>query len=490
MKKLTCIFVVLALLVVIALLAFYSCNKAPVSVPVTDPDQQLINAARSFMQQNEPTAPPMTDSLPYTPTGLHKTPRWGLARIQYFSFGRAVVVPITIAEPIGIKVGPNQVPVSASSITWLLLYQDAAKQWHPEVITRLPNDTADGPFRGIVRVEDWQGHFMKAFQYLDDTTLSLAASSIIQRPAVQQGYTKAPSTYAALEMECVTTDWYACYSYDGVFAGCDYAYSTEECSTAGGGGGGGSVGAPSGSDYSNVGGGGSAGSAGAATSDVTANTTITSNPNVLCVWQHLMSAQLTNGLRTILSAFADNQVYNVTFVLSPSVEGDGATSYQGNNNFLVQINASEANDPSYSRIYLASTFIHEAFHAKLRQKALAIFGSTVIASWGTPIDDMDLSELANYFEQESKAENIWESVTHDWMVQNIDQLGASLQQYVQTWYHATYAAIGSNPTVYQDLMYMGLQNSTMFQEDVVSKGLLPSVTASWGKLNEGGKCND
>jgi hypothetical protein len=26
----------------------------------------------------------------------------------------------------------------------------------------------------------------------------------------------------------------------------------------------------------------------------------------------------------------------------------------------------------------------------------------------------------------------------------------------------------------------------MFQEDVVAKGLVPAVTANWGKLNEGG----
>jgi len=121
---------------------------------------------------------------------------------------------------------------------------------------------------------------------------------------------------------------------------------------------------------------------------------------------------------------------------------------------------------------------------------MATFGSTVIATWPKSIDDMDLSELATYFEAESKQENIWESVTHDWMVENIDLLGASLQQYVQTWYHATYTEVGSNPTIYQDLMYMGLQTSPLFQEDVVAKGLLPTVTASWGKLNEGGKCND
>lgn len=481
----------------LSLLLFTYCSKQRSGhfqkpAPITDSTQAFIDAAHAFMDLHEPSAPPMTDSLRYTRTSLHKKPIWSQARIQYFSFGRGVVVPLTIAEPLTIRVGAAQVPLSASRITWLLLYQDTAGRWRPEVITRLPNDTTAGPFRGKVRVEDWQGHFLKAYLYMGDTTLSLAASSTIQRPANQQGYTKAPTLYAAMEEVCTTTDWYACYTYDGVDAGCDYAYSTEECSVIGGGGGDGgtgAVGTPTSSDYGGVGGGG-ASSSGTTTDDITANTTITTNPNVMCVWQHLMSAQLTNGLRSILSAFADNQVYNITFTVAPLDTGDGLTTYQGGNNFLVKINASEANDASYSRIYLATTFIHEAFHAKLRQKALATFGTTVISTWPKPIDDMDLSELANCFEAESKQENIWDNVTHDWMVENINLLGTSLQQYVQTFYHATYAAVGSDPTVYQDLMYMGLQNCTLFQEQIVSAGLLPTIQANWGKLNEGGKCND
>jgi len=275
MKKLT-------LAGLIALLSLTCCNRRYSGhyhkpVPVTDSTQEFINAARSFMEQHETAAPPVTDSLTYTRTSLHKTSRWGLARIQYFSFGRGVVVPVNIAEPLGIKVGPHHVPVSVSSITWLLLYQDSAKLWHPEVITRLPNDITDGPFRGKVRVEDWQGHFLKAFLYMDDTTLFLAASRTIQRPRYQRGYAKTPSLYAAMELECTATDWYSCCTYDGVFAGCNYAYSTVECSVSGGGGGG-STGAPSGSDYGTVGTGGGSGSSGAAIDDDVANTTITANP--------------------------------------------------------------------------------------------------------------------------------------------------------------------------------------------------------------------
>lgn len=221
---------------------------------ITDSTQEFINAARSFMERHEPITAPVTDSFIYARTSLHKTPRWGHARIQYFSFGRGVVVPVNIAEPLGIKVGRHQVPVSASSITWLLLYQDSAKLWHPEVITRLPNDTRDGPFRGKVRVEDWHGHFLKAFLYMDDTTFILAESRIIQRPTNKRRYTKVPSHCAAMKRRCTITDWYLWHTRNGVFAGCRYVYSAEDCSVPRPGGGrAGSTAAPSASDYSTVG---------------------------------------------------------------------------------------------------------------------------------------------------------------------------------------------------------------------------------------------
>jgi len=253
MKKLT-------LAGLIALLTLTFCNRRHSGhyhrrIPVTDSIQEFINAARSFMEQYEAAAPSAADNLMYARTSLHKTPRWGLARIQYFNFGRGVVVPVNITEPLGIKVGRHQIPVSASSITWLLLYQDSVKLWHPEVITRLPNDMTDGPFRGKIRVEDWHGHFLKAFLYMEDTTLSLATSRTIQRPLQHHGYTKMPYRYDKMKRRCTTTDWYVCSTCNDIFASCHYVYSTEEYSIPeDGGAGAGGTGTPLGSDYSTVGG--------------------------------------------------------------------------------------------------------------------------------------------------------------------------------------------------------------------------------------------
>ena len=177
--------------------------------------------------------------------------------------------------------------------------------------------------------------------------------------------------------------------------------------------------------------------------------------------------------------------YNIQFALG-TLDSDGMCQYLGNNDFKVTINIQEADDPSYSRIYLASTILHEAFHAKLPQKVFSY--EALIESWPTPIDDMDLAQLANCFEAESKSQNIWESVEHDWMVNNIDQLGLALQQYVKTFYASTYATVGPiYPWRGPDVA--GLQGCTA-DEDVASKGLQATFQAAWAKLNEGGKCND
>jgi hypothetical protein len=203
-----------------------------------------------------------------------------------------------------------------------------------------------------------------------------------------------------------------------------------------------------------------------------------------------MSPSLTHGLKSILSNFSGNQVYNVTFTVASNLGIDGKTVYEGNNNFLITLNGDEADDPEYSRIWLASTFIHEAFHAQLRQRALATFGEANIAEWPTPIDDMTLAELETYFEAESKSNNIWQSVEHDWMVENIEEMATSLQEFVQTYYKTTYAQVGSSLTPYEALMFMGLEGSTFYQEQVTALGLATTYQTLATDLNEGGKCQD
>jgi len=494
MKKLTTLIALIALLFALSCQKQHNNHSAPGQTTVTDSNQTFLQEARTFFSKGnypvnlapssvatESTQP--DDSIHYPRNTLHKTPLWSQAQVQTFSFGKGVVLPLQVAEPLSVQM--NGQNLSASQITWLFLYKAPSGAWQVEVITRIPGVSS---MPSNVCVEDWRGNFLRGFLYADDSIFPLGGSITYKRTASGQLPAKTPSV-AAVQVECSVTDWYACSSVGGVDMGCEYEYSTEECRAVGvEEEGGGASGMPTGSDYGSIGGGGSSASA-TATTSIKPDTSVTNNPIVACVYNHLMSPSLTNGLKSILSSFGDNTVYNVSFTLG-AVSGDGMCSYKGNNSFLITISQAEADDPNYSRIWLASTFIHESFHAKLRQKALETFGEASISSWPTPIDDMTLAQLATYFEAESKSQNTWESVEHDWMVDNITDLATSLQEFVQTYYPTTYAQSGSSLAPYIALMYMGLQNSTFYQEQVAVPGQQATIENYWRDLNEGGKCQD
>lgn len=220
-----------------------------------------------------------------------------------------------------------------------------------------------------------------------------------------------------------------------------------------------------------------------------ADVSITNNPIINCVYSHLMDPSLQYGLKNILKAFDQSSVYNIKFQVG-SIGSDGTTNYLQNNNWLTTINAANAEDPGYSRIWLASTFIHEAFHAKLRQHAIEVLGTDEVRNWPKAIDDMTLSELATYFEKSAQAKTLWNPLGHDWMVNNIDQLALSIREFVQKNYLTTYANVGSNLDAYRALAYMGLSGSQFYQEKVIAAGLDRQFAQYRSALSEGGQCNN
>ncbi|WP_298299289.1 hypothetical protein [Hydrotalea sp.] len=195
------------------------------------------------------------------------------------------------------------------------------------------------------------------------------------------------------------------------------------------------------------------------------DSTILNNPIIRCVYDQLYNSCLKN----ILANFSNSTAYSLTFTVG-ALPNDGNTKYLGNNSFLITINGNDAIDPSYSRIWLAATFIHESFHAKLRQKALEIFGEADILTWPKHIDDMTLKELTSYIELHAKDKSLWNNIMHDWMVNNIDEMASSLRTYVQSYYKTTFANVGNDLEPYRALMYMGLQNSTFYNEKVINTG--------------------
>lgn len=458
-----------------------SCNK-PTGHPSSADDAYVRMALSAFWSEYSP------DTTAYTWSARFSNPLWSDARILRLSIGRAVCVPVATRP--GLTLHTGSAALQAGQITWLLLYRDTTHQWHIERLTRIPLS----PSSYEMRVEDWQGNFQRAYLYTPGAAMSLTESHTFIRP--NPGVELDFAAPTAPKPTCTETDWYACSTIGDGPTTCEYEYSTEECGSASAATPPGSYAppGPSAADYTLVGvptGSPTGTVAAAAAASIKPDTSITNHPIVECVYAHLMNPNLNRGLKNILSNFDDGQPYNVTFTLSSGLtDVDGTCAYLGNNAFLITINASEAEDSDYSRIYLASTFIHEAFHARLRQKVLETFGTAIVDAWPKPIYDMTLSELASYFELESKDYNIWDNVEHDWMVNNISTLATSLQQFVQTYYKSTSAAVGDSLAPYEALMYMGLQDATLYQEEVVDKGLEPIFTAYRGLLDEGGKCQN
>jgi hypothetical protein len=196
------------------------------------------------------------------------------------------------------------------------------------------------------------------------------------------------------------------------------------------------------------------------------DSSILNNINIKCVFEAMSSSIL----KDILAGFSNNTKYNLIVSLDPSLPNNttGRVIPDGYNIYL-KINPNLI-DNEYSKIWTASTILHEAFHAKLLLKVKEEFGDLYqdINKWPTPINDMELKELVDYYMQNSIEKNRWESANHDWMVRNIENMSNYSSQYVQKYYPSLYnPSNGLDP--YKYLMYHGLQNSKFYDKNYVKK---------------------
>lgn len=205
------------------------------------------------------------------------------------------------------------------------------------------------------------------------------------------------------------------------------------------------------------------------TPQVVVDSSIAQNQKVNCIYEKLLTDSSAYGLISLLQAFQGESGFNIIFKLK-DIDSEGKTHYSGNGVFEVWINRTSALDTEYSRIWLASTFMHEAFHAKLRQKALAVFGAQDIQNWPKNIEDMTLAELASYVEINAKSKNIWDGIMHDYMVNHINEMAILIQNFVFKGYPDKYALTNGDIEQFKALAFMGLQGSNFYKEKVVDSG--------------------
>ncbi len=195
------------------------------------------------------------------------------------------------------------------------------------------------------------------------------------------------------------------------------------------------------------------------------DSSILNNINTKCVFEAMSSSIL----KDILAGFSNNTKYNLIISLDPSLPNNttGRVTPDGYNIYL-KIN-SNLIDNETSKIWTASTILHEAFHAKLLLKVKEEFGDTYqdINRRPTSINDMELKELVDYYMQNSREKNRWASANHDWMVNNINLMSTYLSKYVERYYPNLYKP-EKNLEPYKFLMYHGLENSKFYIENYVT----------------------
>jgi hypothetical protein len=101
-------------------------------------------------------------------------------------------------------------------------------------VTKIPDDSyvtdlsTAKKFSGIVRIEDWQGNFIKGYHYTNGVVDKYYASSKIAHINTQFGIASQTVQF------CEIYDTYTCTN-SGSGWDCEYAYSTESCTDEGGG---------------------------------------------------------------------------------------------------------------------------------------------------------------------------------------------------------------------------------------------------------------
>ncbi len=117
-------------LVILAIFSLTTCQKELVS------PQKIIAQAQNYFENQI-----LTDTSHTAPdsTSLHgvaKEPIWAEASVQNMPFGEAVVVPLVYQQAIALQTQSGNIPLS--ELSYLLIYKDAQKQYHSEVVTKLP----------------------------------------------------------------------------------------------------------------------------------------------------------------------------------------------------------------------------------------------------------------------------------------------------------------------------------------------------------------
>jgi hypothetical protein len=239
MRAKTLLFSSIVLFIFGTLVFLWACNKHAVgSIEASS----VISDAKAYFEANVANLPAATGAQAANPSAtLHKTPLWNRAYTQELDMGdsgkvTAIIVPISIKEPITLKRSNGNFSISLSLLTRLILYKDRQQRYHSELVTAIPDENsvanynASRQFSGLYSVEDWQGNYLKGYHFLNgiqDKFLSSRTST--SNLATSQGRTISTGVQTTVDAYCYTTEYYSCSVYDGIYTDCNLYYTNSSC---------------------------------------------------------------------------------------------------------------------------------------------------------------------------------------------------------------------------------------------------------------------
>jgi len=210
-----------------------------------------------------------TSGQRFTRKNSTKVPSWKEAYVRKISIGEAVIVPIHYSNTMYINKGKEKQAVSLDNLTYLMIYKNKQNEMVTEVVYQLPDDGYWDypkrnlkPFQGVVAIEDWQGNFIKAYQYLKGG--EIVKINPISNVTPKKKESKISAVYWSFCFqyvnnctcsdksncdwcpECTQTDCYGGWTEDGGGGGGDGGTTPGDYSGGGGGSGGGGTTSPCG----------------------------------------------------------------------------------------------------------------------------------------------------------------------------------------------------------------------------------------------------
>jgi len=197
--------------VIILLLA--SCGKDRQVSPLV-PDATLIQQAHQYFKDSVfPMLTGANGGLFNLRVTCPKTPQWDSAYTISTAIGEAVVVPVRYNKSLHVRTNFSGLKLfDLNELTHLLIYRDAGRRYHAEMVTSFPDSVAlkgGVTFSGILVVEDWMGQRLHQFKYSPD-------GSVLQAD-VPQGQTGKSAGVAAASAKVVMPDvvMTTCYEIEG-----------------------------------------------------------------------------------------------------------------------------------------------------------------------------------------------------------------------------------------------------------------------------------